>query len=170
MKNSIRSSIVTGIRTAQAEITERRLGPGPQDHEREQCHDGAMAAPLDTVRWPLRTKRLGLAVLASGLVGSGVDSAVFLWLAVMTRNAVVVGLIYALVWESLVGQVVPGAQAQSIQQWGYAVTEGVVGDDALLLGIGSAVDLSTAAVLLVVVIVGCTWYATRRLRTIRLGE
>lgn len=30
---------------------------------------------------PLRHKRLGLAVLASGLVGAAVDSAVFLWLA-----------------------------------------------------------------------------------------
>jgi hypothetical protein len=30
---------------------------------------------------PLRARRLGLAVLASGLVGSVVDSAVFLWLA-----------------------------------------------------------------------------------------
>jgi uncharacterized PurR-regulated membrane protein YhhQ (DUF165 family) len=30
---------------------------------------------------PLRQKRLGLAVLASGVVGAAVDSAVFLWLA-----------------------------------------------------------------------------------------
>lgn len=30
---------------------------------------------------PLRRKRLGLAVLASGMVGSVVDSAIFLWLA-----------------------------------------------------------------------------------------
>lgn len=34
-----------------------------------------------TVYSPLRAKRLGLAVLASGAVGSIIDSAVFLWLA-----------------------------------------------------------------------------------------
>jgi len=113
---------------------------------------------------------LSLGFGAGSLVAGLAYCALFLMLSVITRNAVVIGLVYALVWESLVGQVVPGAQALSIQQWGYAVTEGVVGDDALMLGISSAVDLSTAAALLVVVIVGCTWYATRRLRTIRLGE
>ena len=94
----------------------------------------------------------------------------FLLLAVVTRNAVVIGLIYALVWESLVGQLVPGAQALSIQQWALAITAEALGPDATTLGIDSAVDLPTAVLLLVVVLVGGTWYATRRLRTIRLGE
>ena len=34
-------------------------------------------------------------------------------LAVITRNAVVVGLIYALIWETLIGGLVPGAQTLS---------------------------------------------------------
>ena len=47
-------------------------------------------------------------------------------LAIVTRNAVVIGLIYVLIWESLVGNFVPGAQVLSIQQWGLAITEKVV--------------------------------------------
>jgi ABC-2 type transport system permease protein len=94
--------------------------------------------------------------------------AVFLLLAVVTRNAVVIGLLYALVWESLIGQFVPGAQALSIQQWALAITERIIGAPAEQLGATSAVGLGTAVALLLVVTAGATWYAGRRLRTIRL--
>lgn len=94
-------------------------------------------------------------------------SALFVLLAVLTRNAVVVGLLYALLWESLVGQLVPGAQALSIQQWAVALAEWLVGARAERLGVTSAVDLRTSG-LLVVVAVGCTWYAGRRLRSLRV--
>ena len=77
-----------------------------------------------------------------GALAAGVAyAAVFLVLAVVTRNAVVVGLIYALIWESLVGGLVPGAQTLSIQQWSIAIVEQVLGDSADRLGVESAVEL-----------------------------
>lgn len=95
-------------------------------------------------------------------------SALFLLLAVVSRNAVLVGLLYALIWESLIGGFVPGAQALSIQQWSLAIAERVVGDDAARLGVASAVELTTAIPLLLIVIVGGVGYAGARLRTLRL--
>lgn len=92
-------------------------------------------------------------------------AAVFICLSVITRNAVVVGLIYALVWESLVGGIVPGAQALSIQQWSLAVTEQVY-----FPGARSAVDFGTGLVLLLVVTIGAAAYAGRRLQTLRLSD
>ncbi|MEE6297156.1 ABC transporter permease [Georgenia wangjunii] len=119
------------------------------------------------------TGELGDVALGYGtgsLVAGIAYCAVFLLLAVVSRNAVVIGLLYALIWESLIGQVVPGAQALSVQQWSLAITETVVGADAEALGIDSAVSLPVAVVLLLLVTVGGTWYASRRLRTIRLSE
>lgn len=107
-----------------------------------------------------------LGALAAGIA----YSALFLLLAVVTRNAVVVGLIYALIWESLVGGLVPGAQALSVQQWSLAVVEKVLGDAAGPLGVGSAVGFGTGLVLLTIVTVGATVYAGRRLQTLRLTE
>ncbi len=92
-------------------------------------------------------------------------AAVFLCLSVITKNAVVVGLIYALIWESLIGGIVPGAQTLSIQQWSLAVTEQVY-----FPGASSAVDFGTGLVLLLVVTVGATAYAGRRLQTLRLND
>ena len=127
-----------------------------------------------------------VSVLAAGLVLSGTSDNLaigyavgalvagiaygtfFLLLAVLTRHAVVVGLLYALVWETLVGSYVPGAQTLSIQQWALAITEKVVGEGAEPLGVTSAVGLAAAIPLLLVVIAGSTWYAGWRLRTLRL--
>jgi len=106
----------------------------------------------------------GIGAIVAGLA----YCALFVLLAVVTRNAVVVGLIYVLIWESLVGSFVPGAQVLSIQQWALAVTEKVVGPTAGQLGLSSAVSFGTGVVLLAVIVVGCTWYAGGRLRKLRL--
>jgi len=110
------------------------------------------------------------AYTAGALAGGVAYSAGFLLLAVLTRNAVVVGLIYALIWESLVGGLVPGAQALSVQQWSLAVARQVLGDSAERLGVDAAVGITTALVLLAVVTVGATAYAGRRLQTLRLND
>ena len=126
--------------------------------------------PAGRVRAPAAGLGLGLTagLVAAGAAAAGIGyCALFLLLAVVTRNAVVVGLLYALIWESLVGQLVPGAQALSIQQWALVLTERIVGARAEELGADSAVG-GTGLVLLVAVVVGATWYAGRRLRTLRL--
>jgi ABC-2 type transport system permease protein len=106
-----------------------------------------------------------------GALAAGVAySAVFLLLAVVSRNAVVIGLVYALIWESLVGGLVPGAQALSIQQWSLAVVQRVLGDSSASLGVDAAVGFGEALVLLTAVTVTTTGYAGRRLQTLRLTE
>ena len=109
-----------------------------------------------------------IAFALGALVAGTAYSAVFLLLAVTSRNAVVIGLIYALIWESLVGGVVPGAQTLSIQQWSLAVVQRVLGDTADQVGLEAAVSLGTGATLLAVVTVMATGYAGRRLQTLRL--
>jgi ABC-2 type transport system permease protein len=105
-------------------------------------------------------------------IGAGVAGlaycALFMLLAILTRHAVVIGLIYVLIWESLVGGYVPGAQVLSIQQWALAVTEKVVGSSAGTIGVSSAVSFGSGVALLVIVFVASTWYAGTRLRTLRL--
>jgi ABC-2 type transport system permease protein len=106
---------------------------------------------------------------AVGALAAGIAySALFLLLAILTRNAVVVGLLYALVWEAVVGGYVPGAQALSVQQWALALTQKLIGDQAKPLHATSAVDLPVGVALLLVVTIGATAYAAQKLRSIRL--
>lgn len=99
------------------------------------------------------------------LVASVAYSAIFLLLAVVTRHAVVYGLGYALIWESLIGGYVPGARTLSVQQWSLSLTEQVA--DAGL--VSSDVRLAVAGVLLVVATVLATWYAGQRLRVLKFA-
>ncbi|MEV7022244.1 ABC transporter permease [Kitasatospora sp. NPDC093558] len=106
---------------------------------------------------------LGYTVAA--LVAGAAYSAVFLLLGVVTRHAVVAGLGYALVWESLVGNFVAGARTLSVQQWARSVAETVAGDAA----IGADVSFGVAVPLLLVVTVAATVLAAVRLAGLTLA-
>jgi ABC-2 type transport system permease protein len=93
-------------------------------------------------------------------------SAIFLMLAVVTKHAVVFGLIYALIWESLVGGFVPGAQVLSVQQWALAIADTLIARDS----IEAAVGLGAGVILLALTIVLATWFAGERLRSLTLTE
>ncbi len=111
---------------------------------------------------------LALAFGAGAAVAGTAYCAVFLLLAVVTRHAVVIGLLYALLWESLIGGFVPGAQALSIQQWSLAITEKIIGPDASALDVIAAVGIRPATVLLLLIVFGATALAGSRLRSLRL--
>ena len=114
------------------------------------------------------TDRLAVAYAAGALVAGTAYAALFVLLAVVTRHAVVIGLLYALIWESLIGSFVPGAQALSVQQWALAITQQLLGARAERLNIEAAVSVGAAIPLLLLLIVGSTWYAGWRLRSLRL--
>ncbi|MFI5529000.1 ABC transporter permease [Kitasatospora sp. NPDC051853] len=100
------------------------------------------------------------------LVAGAVYSAVFLLLSVVTRNAVVAGLGYALIWESLIGNFVDGAKTLSIQQWGRSIAESVAAEGA----IDATVATSVAVPLLIVVILGATALAAVKLAGLTLAS
>lgn len=105
---------------------------------------------------------VAVAYTVAALVASVAYASLFLMLGTITRHAVVVGLVYALVWEALLGSFVPGARSLSVQQWALAVG-GDLADGKLIT---SEVTTVTGAVLLVVVTVLAAWYGARRLRTL----
>lgn len=104
----------------------------------------------------------GVAALVAGVA----YSSIFLLLAVVSRHAVVFGLVYALVWESLVGTYVPGARNVSIQQWALAVGDELITKDT----IEPAVGLLNGVLLLGVATGLALWLAGRRLRSLTLTE
>lgn len=112
--------------------------------------------------------RVAFAYALGALVSGIAYSALFVLLAVVTRHAVVIGLLYALIWESLIGNFVLGAQTLSIQQWSLALTEKALGKRAADLGVSAAVGPGAGVMLLLVLVVGCTWFAGQRLRSLRL--
>ncbi|MCF3148317.1 ABC transporter permease subunit [Streptomyces platensis] len=106
---------------------------------------------------------VGYAVAAA--VASVAYSALFLLFGTITRHAVVFGLVYALIWETFVGTLIPGAKTLSIQQWALAVGQKTAAEGAL----SSDVGLPLAICLLVGLTGVATWYASRRLKALTLA-
>ena len=112
------------------------------------------------------TAQLVPAFTVGVLVGGIAYSAVFVALAVLSRNAVTIGLLYALVWETLLGSFAPGAKSASIQQWALSVTDALTPASP----VSSSVDLGVAIPLLVVVTVGAAFLAAFRLRSLTIAS
>jgi ABC-2 type transport system permease protein len=106
------------------------------------------------------SQQVAVAYAVSAAVASVAYSALFLLLGTISRHAVVIGLIYALVWEALFGSLVAGARTLSVQQWSLALAEKIGGEGLIT----SDVTLPVAAALLIVVTAGGTWFAGQKLR------
>lgn len=111
------------------------------------------------------SQRIAVACAAGAAVASIAYSALFLLLGTVTRHAVVIGLVYALVWETLIGSLVPGARNLSIQQWGLSLAQRIGGGDLLT----SEVRIVPAVLLLAVVTGAAAWFAGQRLRALTVA-
>ncbi|MFE6970601.1 ABC transporter permease subunit [Isoptericola sp. NPDC057653] len=109
------------------------------------------------------------AVLAFGvgaLAAGAVYGVLFLLLSILTRHAVIIGLVYALLWESLVGSFVPGARNLSVQQWALSVTGSIAPPGLVASDVGTGLALA----LVVGGFAAATWYAGHRLRLLTLAS
>ncbi len=107
---------------------------------------------------------LGASFALGSLVGGVAYCALFAWLSVLTRHAVVVGLIYLLIWESLLGNLLDGVRWLSVTRWAGAVIDQV----APGLALGEKLGSGYAVVATTVLIAGGTWLTGRRLRAFNL--
>lgn len=107
---------------------------------------------------------LGTGFALGSLAGGLAYCALFALLSVLTRHAVVIGLIYLLIWEGLLGGLLDGVRWLSVTRWAGAITEQVTNDITLVK------DLSPvyAVVATAVVIVLGTRLTGQRLRAFNL--
>lgn len=98
----------------------------------------------------------------ASLVSGTAYSALFLALSAATRHAVVVGLMFVLLWENVLGSILSGVAWLSITQWGVRVGHEI--SDRL----GDPANLPWALAASLVVTVGGVWFAGDRLRSFSL--
>jgi len=103
--------------------------------------------------------KLGFALFAGALVGSVIYSAVFVMASVLTSRAIALGLLYVLIWEGLLGNLVGGARILSIAHYSLGVANAIYPDRNFQAGL----SLSTSLILGVIVTGGALILATRRL-------
>lgn len=112
----------------------------------------------------LEEPRLGAGFALGSLAGGLAYCALFALLSVLTRHAVVIGLIYLLVWEGLLGGLLDGVRWLSVTRWAASIVEQVVDDIALVEGLSPVYAIAATTL---VIVLG-TWLTGRRLRAFNL--
>jgi ABC-2 type transport system permease protein len=86
---------------------------------------------------------LSIGLLAGALVAAVIYNAVFVMLSVLTSRAIAAGLLYLLVWEGLLANLVPGVGLLSVGQYSLSVANSIAHDQQLHahLGLGTAVAM-----------------------------
>ena len=115
--------------------------------------------------------KLASALAVTTALASVAYTAVFFALSILSKNPVIVGLIYALLWEGVLAGYVPGVKDASIRQWALAPAERMLADHAAW-NVTSDVSLTAGLILLGLATGAAVFAAVQRLKTlpIRVSE
>jgi ABC-2 type transport system permease protein len=102
---------------------------------------------------------LAIGLLAGALTAAVIYNALFVMLSVVTTRAIAFGLLYLIVWEGLLANLVPGVGLLSVSQYSLSVANSIAHYPAL----HAHLTLGTAAALAVIVTVAALVTGTRRL-------
>ena len=125
----------------------------------------ASAVPLYIAGVLADGSRFGLALAAAAAVGAVAYSALFLLLSLLTRRPVLLGLVYILVWEGLLGRFVAGTRVLSIEQYVITIADKIAPTAILESRVSSTVSI----VMTVIFVLGCTLAAVDRLRSFSMA-
>ena len=93
--------------------------------------------------------RLAVGVFAGALAGSVIYNAFFVMISVLTTRAIAVGLLYLLIWEGLLGNLVSGVGELSIGQYSLGVANSIAHDPGLNSHLRLATVVMTGAIVTV---------------------
>jgi len=111
--------------------------------------------------------KLAVGLLAGAIVAAVAYNALFVMLSVLTTRAIAVGLLYLLVWEGLLANLIGGVRVLSVGQYSLGVANSIARTPAL----NAHLTPATAIVMAVAVTVVSLSVAGRRLSTFALtGE
>jgi ABC-2 type transport system permease protein len=123
------------------------------------------AVPMFVAGTVALSVRFGLALALGCLVGALGYSTVFLVLSLLTRRPVLLGLLYVLLWESLLGNLLASTRQLSIHQYAVTLADKVAPSELLSTHVG----LTLSIVMSVAIVVVGTLLSIDRLRSFTLS-
>lgn len=110
--------------------------------------------------------RVIVAMLVASAAGVVLISTVFLALSLIVPRALLAGIVYVFVWETLLGRFLPGIRIVSVRHYVQSIFVAVLDDP--MVTIESATSLRSSFIVIAVVAVISIILATWRLRTMNL--
>ncbi|MEV4138748.1 ABC transporter permease subunit [Dactylosporangium sp. NPDC049742] len=122
---------------------------------------GFAAVPLFIVGLLAESTPLAFALVVGAFVGALAYCSLFLAISVITRRPVLLGLVYVVLWEGLLGNLLSGTAKLSIQQYVKTIVDWLAPTDVL----AGSVSVPVSFVMAGVFTVGMTALAVQKLRT-----
>jgi ABC-2 type transport system permease protein len=91
-----------------------------------------------------------IGLFVGAVVGAVIYNAIFVMVSAATTRAIAVGLLYVLVWETLLANFVSGVRLLSVSHYSLGIANGIAHDSSLMAGIA----VPTAVILGAIVTVG----------------
>ncbi|HEX6525361.1 MAG TPA: ABC transporter permease subunit [Streptosporangiaceae bacterium] len=113
---------------------------------------------------PVNSTNFAVGLFVGALVGAVIYNALFVMVSVATTRAIAVGLLYVLIWESLLSNFVSGARLLSVSHYSLGVANGFVND----AGLNASLTVATSVVMGVIVTVAALLLAVNLLRSFTL--
>jgi ABC-2 type transport system permease protein len=79
--------------------------------------------------------KLAIGLFVGALAGSVMYNAIFVMLSVLTTRAIAFGLLYVLIWEGLLGNLVAGAKLLSVGHYSLGIANAIAHDSNLNAGL-----------------------------------
>jgi ABC-2 type transport system permease protein len=114
---------------------------------------GFVQMPFGT---PISAERLALGLFVGAVVGAVIYNAIFVMVSVATTRAIAVGLLYVLVWESVLSNFVSGARLLSVSHYALGVANSFLNDTALNADLTLSTSLIMGAIVTVLALILAT--------------
>jgi ABC-2 type transport system permease protein len=122
---------------------------------------GFAAVPLFVVGLLAESTPLAFALVVGAFVGGFAYCSLFLAISVISRRPVLLGLVYVVLWEGLLGNLLSGTAKLSIQQYVKTIVDWLAPTDVL----SATVSVPVSFVMAGVFTIGMTALAVQKLRT-----
>jgi len=103
--------------------------------------------------------KLALGLFVGALAGSVIYSAIFVMASVVTSRAVAVGLLYVLIWEGLLANIIGGVRLLSVGHYALGIANAI----APYAPLDAGLSVSTALIMGIIVTAGALVLASRSL-------
>lgn len=121
----------------------------------------ALSAFLTSQIAYLGDMRASVAVTVAALAGTALYASAFVWLGLVTTQAIGIGLLYIVLWEGFFSGFVAGVRLLSIRHYAIALMHGI---DPRRFASGVQLNFVAALVVSALVFAGFVFFAVRRLR------
>jgi ABC-2 type transport system permease protein len=109
---------------------------------------------------PVSSGAFAVGLFVGALVGAVIYNALFVMVSVATTRAIAVGLLYVLIWESLLSNFVSGARLLSVSHYSLGVANGFTNDT----GLNASLTVATSVIMGAIVTVAALVLAVNLLR------